>query len=86
MLDELRVFSGSANQPLAAEVCRHLGINLGKLKVSRFSNDNLFVQVMENVRERDVFVFQSFTPPVSEHILELFIIMDALRSASARPL
>ena len=84
MLDELRVFSGSANRPLAAEVCRHLGIGLGELKVARFSNDNLFVQVLENVRERDVFVFQSFTPPVSEHILELFIIMDALRSASAR--
>lgn len=84
MLDELRVFSGSANPTLAEAVCRHLGIGLGGLKVARFSNDNLFVQVCENVRERDVFVFQSFTPPVSEHILELFILLDALRSASAR--
>jgi ribose-phosphate pyrophosphokinase len=57
---------------------------LSQLEISRFSNDNLHVQVRENVRERDVFVVQSFTQPVSEHIMELFITLDALRSASAR--
>jgi len=84
MNDDLKVFAGSSNPALATEVCFHLGLQLSKLKVSRFSNDNLFVQVMENVRERDVFVVQSFTQPVSDHILELCITIDALRSASAK--
>jgi ribose-phosphate pyrophosphokinase len=84
MDDKLKIFAGSSNPTLAEEVCCHLEIPLGQVKVSRFSNDNLFVQVQENVRERDVFVVQSFTQPVSDHIIELFIILDALRSASAR--
>ena len=83
-MERLCVFAGSANAPLADEICSNLGIELSPLEISRFSNDNLFVQVMTNVRERDVFVIQSFTEPVSDHIMELFIIMDALRSASAR--
>jgi ribose-phosphate pyrophosphokinase len=81
---QLRVFSGNSNLPLAREICGHIGIQLSPLEISRFSNDNYFVRVMTNVRERDVFVIQSFTAPVSNHIMELFIIMDALRSASAR--
>jgi ribose-phosphate pyrophosphokinase len=82
--DELMVFSGSSNRALAERICAQIGIPLSKLEVSRFSNDNLFVRVMENVRERDVFVVQTFSPPVSQHILELFIALDALRSASAK--
>jgi ribose-phosphate pyrophosphokinase len=70
--------------PLAREICSHIGIELSPLEISRFSNDNYFVRVLTNVRERDVFVIQSFTAPVNNHIMELFIIMDALRSASAR--
>jgi ribose-phosphate pyrophosphokinase len=81
---KLRVFSGNSNLPLAREICSHIGIELSPLEISRFSNDNYFVRVLTNVRERDVFVIQSFTEPVSNHIMELFIIMDALRSASAR--
>ncbi|MBX3011616.1 MAG: ribose-phosphate pyrophosphokinase [Caldilineaceae bacterium] len=84
MKDELRIFAGSSNPKLAAEICRHLDMPLSPLKVSRFSNDNMHVQILDNVRERDVFVVQSFTPPVNDHIVELFIILDALRSASAR--
>lgn len=57
---------------------------LSPLSISRFSNDNLFVKIEENVRELDVFVVQSFSEPVSEHILELLIILDALRTAGAR--
>jgi ribose-phosphate pyrophosphokinase len=83
-MERLCVFAGSANAPLADEICSYLGIELSPLEISRFSNDNLFVQVLTNVRERDVFVIQSFTEPVGDHIMELFIIMDALRSASAR--
>ena len=84
MNDELRIFACGSNRPLAEEVCRRLGIKLSPLEVSRFSNDNLHVQIKENVRERDVFVLQSFTESVSHHIMELLITLDALRSASAR--
>lgn len=83
MKDRLKIFAGSSNPTLATEICQHLGLALSKLRVSRFSNDNLHVQILENVRERDVFVVQSFTQPVSDHIIELQIILDALRSASA---
>lgn len=81
---ELKVFSGNSNKGLAKEICQHLNIPLSKLHISRFSNDNLFVQVKENVREKDVFVIQSFSRPVSNHIIELLITLDALRSASAK--
>lgn len=78
------MFSCRSNPSLAREICEQLGIPLSALNISRFSNDNLHVQILENVRERDVFVVQSFSEPVSAHILELFITLDALRSASAR--
>jgi ribose-phosphate pyrophosphokinase len=69
---------------LTEEISRTLDIPVSPLEISRFSNDNLHVQVQANVRERDVFVVQSFTAPVSDHIMELMITLDALRSASAR--
>jgi ribose-phosphate pyrophosphokinase len=84
MEDQLKIFAGSSNPGLAKEICDRLGIGLSELNTTRFSNDNLFVQVMENVRERDVFVIQSCTAPVSDHLMELMVTMDALRSASAR--
>jgi len=84
MAIDLKIFSGSANPKLASAICSHLGIDLSRLEVSRFSNDNLFVQIQENVREKDVFVVQPFITPVGDTLLELFIILDALKSASAR--
>lgn len=84
MAIDLKIFSGSANTKLASAICSHLGIGLSRLSVSRFSNDNLFVQIQENVREKDVFVVQPFIAPVGDTVLELFIILDALKSASAR--
>ena len=84
MNDELRVFAGRSNPDLADEICGCLDMRRSSLTVSRFSNDNLSVQIDENVRERDVFVVQAFTEPASDHILELLITLDALRSASAR--
>ena len=83
-MSHLRVFSVSSNDDLAKEICTYLNINLGKLKIDTFSNGNLSVQILQNVREKDVFVIQSFTEPVNRRIIELFITMDALRSASAR--
>ena len=84
MDDELRVFSCNANPQLADDICASLGLKRSALSIARFSNDNLFVQIKENVRERDVFVVQSLTTPVSDSVMELLITLDALRSASAR--
>ncbi|AJQ93267.1 ribose-phosphate diphosphokinase [Gynuella sunshinyii] len=84
MKNALKIFSGHSNPTIAHEICHHLGIALSPMEISRFSNDNLHVQILENVRERDVFIVQSFTHPVSDHIMELMIAIDALRSASAR--
>ncbi|MDR2031393.1 MAG: ribose-phosphate pyrophosphokinase [Azoarcus sp.] len=84
MKHALKVFACNSNDALAREICQRLGVPLSQLEISRFSNDNLHVQILENVRERDVFVVQSFTAPVSEHIMELLITLDALRRASAQ--
>lgn len=84
MNDELRVFAGRSNPDLTDEICGCLGIERSSLTISRYSNDNLSVQIDENVRERDTFVVQAFTEPASDRILELLITLDALRSASAR--
>lgn len=80
----LKVFSGSAHRTLARAICEQIGIPLGHSHTHRFSNENLKVKIEENVREQDVFVVQPSCPPVSEGILELLIMIDALRSASAR--
>ena len=71
MNDELKVFAGCSNPGLADEICGCLNIRRSGLRISRFSNDNLSVQIEENVRERDVFVLQAFTEPASDRILEL---------------
>lgn len=84
MKNDLKVFSGGANTSLAKAICQDIGIPLSPLSVTRFSNDNLFVQVEESVREEDVFVVQSFTQPASDHIMSLMLTLDALRSASAK--
>ena len=79
----LKVFSGASHPALAQEICGYLGVPLGRSHTTRFSNENLKVKIEENVREQDVFVVQSSCPPLSEHIVELLIMLDALRHASA---
>lgn len=83
-MEALRVFSGNSNKPLAQEICDCLDIPLGEVEISRFSNENIFVQILESVRETDVFVIQSLYPQPSESLMELMLLCDALRSASAR--
>ncbi|HET9956277.1 MAG TPA: ribose-phosphate diphosphokinase, partial [Polyangiaceae bacterium] len=80
----LKIFSGSAHPELAKAICHYAGIPLGASHTHRFSNENLKVKIEENVREQDVFVVQTSCSPVSEGILELLIMIDALKSASAR--
>ncbi len=83
MKDRLMVIAGSSNIPLALEICDCLDTQLTEVAISRFSNDCLFVQILENVRESDVFVVQSLYPNPSEKLVELMLLCDALRSASA---
>jgi ribose-phosphate pyrophosphokinase len=80
----LRVFSGNANLVLAAAVCDYLSIAHGQSQVFKFSNDNTFVQYQENIRERDVFIVQPFAYPVNDTIMELLIMIDAAKRASAK--
>src|SRR5205807_9029862 len=80
----LKVFSGSTHQALAREICQCLQIPLGKAHTLRFSNENLKIKIDENVREEDVFVVQTSSPPLSEAIVELLILLDALKHSSAR--
>jgi len=83
LFDELKVFSGNAHPKLAEEVCEYLGLPLGKMEVFEFSNENIFVRVLENVRQRDVFIVQPICSPVNKSLVELLIIIDAMKRASA---
>ncbi len=82
-MDELKVFTGNAHPRLARAVCDYLGIPLGKCEVFEFSNENIFVRILENVRQRDVFVIQPICSPVNKSLVELLIMLDAFRRASA---
>ena len=77
------VFSGRAHSSLATDISNYLGIPKGESNVFKFSNDNTFVQFQENIRQRDVFLVQPFAYPVNDHIMELLIMIDAAKRASA---
>ncbi|MBN9101716.1 MAG: ribose-phosphate pyrophosphokinase [Pseudonocardia sp.] len=80
---EITIFSGSAHPELAAAICHHLEVPLAPSRVTRFANDCLEVQLLANCRERDVFVVQPLVPPVQENLVELLLMLDAARGASA---
>ncbi len=82
-LDHLKVFTGSAHPALAQAMCDYLDIPLGDALVTKFANDNTFVQYQENIRQQDVFIVQPFTYPVNDSIMELLIMIDAAKRASA---
>ncbi|GAA2180042.1 ribose-phosphate pyrophosphokinase [Brooklawnia cerclae] len=77
------MFSGSAHQQMAEEICEHIGTQLAGTRISRFSNDCLQVQLLVNVRQRDVYIIQPLVPPTQEHLMELLLMIDAARGASA---
>jgi len=83
LLDELKVFTGNAHPALAQDICKSLKIPLGQAEVFQFANENTFVRILENVRERDVFVVQPICSPVNTSLMELLIMIDALKRASA---
>jgi ribose-phosphate pyrophosphokinase len=82
-VQEIAVFSGSAHPELAAEICEHLGVPLLPVRTTRFANDCLEVQLQANCRERDVFLIQPLVKPVQENLVELLLMIDAARGASA---
>ena len=81
--DELRVFSGNAHPGLAGLVCQYLDIPVGQAEAFKFANDNTFVRILENVRQRDVFIVQPICYPVNDNLMELLIFIDAFKRASA---
>ncbi len=82
--EKFKIFSGTANEPLADEVCHFLGMSRGQAQVIRFRDGECYVQIQENVRGADVFVMQPTCRPVDEHLMELLLMIDALKRASAR--
>ena len=82
--NEMKIFAGNANPALAESICSYLNTPLSKAEVRRFSDGEIFVEIGENVRGRDVFVIQPTCPPVNDNLMELMIIVDALRRASSR--
>ena len=82
-MSDVVVFSGNAHEALAHKICSHLGVRLSGVDISRFSNDCLQAQLLANVRQRDVYVIQPLIPPTQEHLMELLLMIDAARGASA---
>jgi len=83
-INQFKVFSGTANLELAKKICDYLNIPLGECIIRRFSDGEIFVEIKENIRGADVFIIQPTCPPVNEHLMELLIMVDAARRASAR--
>ncbi len=84
MLFNTILFTGSANRLLAQEISGNLGVELGNAKIGRFSDGEVTVELLQNVRARDIFVIQPTCMPTNEHLMELLIMVDALKRASAR--
>ncbi len=82
-MDELKIFTGNAHPVLARAITEYLSMPLGKCEVFEFSNENIFVRILENVRQRDTFVIQPLSSPVNKNLVELLIMLDALKRASA---
>lgn len=83
MLGSLRIISGSSHTEFAEEICDHMAVELSNIETVRFSNENLLVRILDNVREADIFVIQTSCPPVSDGIIETCLLLDALKHSSA---
>src|SRR6187549_4273504 len=79
----MALFTGNANPALAHDIARHLMVPLGRASVGRFSDGEVNIEIMENVRGRDVFIIQPTSPPANDHLMELLVMVDACRRASA---
>ncbi|HEX6269838.1 MAG TPA: ribose-phosphate pyrophosphokinase [Anaerolineales bacterium] len=84
--DEVRFYSGSSNRPLAASIAAELGVPLDDTRIKRFSNDNMYIQLGASVRQRRVYIVQSLSQPVNDHLIELLMMLDIARDAAASEL
>jgi len=82
--ERMRIFTGSANPKLAEAVVRHMNISLGRCIVGRFSDGEVMVELLENVRGRDVFILQSTSQPTNDNLMEILVMVDALKRAAGR--
>ena len=82
--NNIRIFTGNANPELAAKICQQLSLSLGEALVTRFSDGEIRVEISDNVRGRDIFIIQSICPPTNRNLMELLIMIDAVKRASAR--
>ena len=80
---ELKIFSGNANRPLAQRIAEYVGVSLSDAVVTQFPDQETWVKINDNIRGRDVFIIQPTSPPANEHLMELLIMIDAARRASA---
>ena len=83
-MERIKIFACKTAEKFTEEICNHLGLPMGKITSMKFKNDNNFVQILETVREQDVYIVQTTQPPVNERLMELFITIDAVKRASAR--
>ena len=83
VFEDIKVFHGNAHPALANDICSYLGVVPGQTEIFKFSNDETFVKILENVREKDVFLVQPISRPVNDHLMELWVMIDAARRASA---
>lgn len=84
-MKDIKIFSCSESaDKFTQEICNHLGLEMGKINRQKFKNDNNFVQILETVREQDVYIVQTVMPPINERIMELLITIDAIKRASAK--
>lgn len=82
-MKNIKIFACKEAEEFGKEICEHLGLPLGKMNTMKFKNDNTFVQIEETVRDQDVYIIQSTTPPVNERVMELLITIDAIKRAAA---
>lgn len=83
-MENIKIFACKSAEPFTQKICEYLGLEMGKMKTTKFKNDNTFIQIEETVREQDVYIIQTTVPPVNERVMELLIAIDALKRASAR--
>lgn len=83
-MNDIKIFLCNSAEKFTKEICEYLDLPLGKINIMKFKNDNTFVQILETVREKDVYVVQTTKPPVNERVMELLIVIEALKRASAR--
>jgi ribose-phosphate pyrophosphokinase len=84
MKDEIKIFAGSSNRELASAIAHSVGVPLGAAEIGRFSDGEVQVEITENVRGGDVFVVQSTSQPTNDHVMELLLMLDAFKRASAK--